>query len=128
MTSTAELHWLAGLLEGEGCFGFSGSKPGTARVVVTMTDRDVVERAAKMLGSAMKKPYVRPAPLKTSYSTAVYGSTAAAWMMTLYVLMGERRRRTIEQSLAKWRAMRPKNGQNKGRRNPRGPWEARCAR
>lgn len=118
-----DIVWLAGLLEGEGCFGFSGSKVGSARVALAMTDNDVVGRAAKLLNSKINHR-VRGGQYKDVFATAVYGSQAAGWMMTLYSLMGQRRRETIKTSLTRWRKQRQKNPQGTGRRNPRGPWEA----
>lgn len=49
--SERSLYWLAGLLEGEGSF-MKGppSSPGLPVIRMVMIDRDVVERAASMLG------------------------------------------------------------------------------
>lgn len=46
-----EVAWAAGLFEGEGCFGSypRGRKHGT-QARLSMTDRDVVERFAKIVG------------------------------------------------------------------------------
>lgn len=46
--TTAELTWLAGLLEGEGCFFIDRGK--YARMTLKMTDRDVVYRAYRTTG------------------------------------------------------------------------------
>jgi hypothetical protein len=43
--------WLAGLLEGEGCFNIRPDKNNQVRVSIEMTDRDIIERAAKLFGS-----------------------------------------------------------------------------
>jgi hypothetical protein len=43
----SDLAWLAGLLEGEGCFHFTR----TAYVVISMTDEDIIERAASLMNS-----------------------------------------------------------------------------
>jgi hypothetical protein len=46
-----ELYWLAGLLEGEGSFVKGPpSRPNCPIVQLAMTDGDVVERAARLLG------------------------------------------------------------------------------
>lgn len=125
---TRELTWLAGLLEGEGCFGRSG---GTARVTLAMTDEDVVTRAARILRAPVVGP-VQPSQKrkdggtrKPVYSASVYGSRAAGWMMTLYTLMGSRRQAKILESLVAWKATRCKNPSGAGRRNPRSPSERR---
>lgn len=46
--SSAELGWLAGIIEGEGCFP-KGSKP-CGRLRVAMTDRDIIERLRVVTG------------------------------------------------------------------------------
>lgn len=47
-----ETAWLAGLLEGEGSFGTRRSSCGTTqiRIMLSMTDEDVVNRAAALMG------------------------------------------------------------------------------
>lgn len=125
MISVKDIIWLAGLLEGEGCFGLSGD---VARVTVAMTDRDVIDRVALLFGSNVRvsqpKHIRKDGTLaKVVYTTAVYGCRGAAWMMTLYSLMGDRRQKTIETSLLSWKAKKAKNEKGKGRRNPRYPCE-----
>jgi hypothetical protein len=106
-----DLHWLAGLVEGEGCYKAQG---GALALQIGMTDRDVIERAARILGTRV---YVQPktAPRKCIYATVVSGPRAAGWMMTLYSLMGERRKAKIKECLAAWRgAVRKKTVCRKG--------------
>lgn len=102
----------------------SGSN-GSARISLNMTDRDVAERAAVIMGGKLNKPRVRPAPYKTVYSTELFSNKAAGWMMTLYPLMGERRQKKIEETLATWKAQRSKNPNGMGRKNPRSKSEGR---
>ena len=105
MTSL-DVAWLAGLLEGEGTF-FRPRRYGTLRVVLGMTDRDIVERAASLVGRPSvyeakrknKKPHH-----KTQYWWMLTGHSAAAVMMTIYSFMGERRRTKIQQLLEEWRS------------------------
>lgn len=102
------LSWLAGLLEGEGWFGFSKaykSRYGFLIIALQMTDADVVERAAKILNRPVKlRAPFRSGGRKPVWSCIVAGSSAAGWMMTLYPLMGQRRGEQIRSSLTKWRA------------------------
>lgn len=95
-----DLYWLAGLVEGEGCYRAQG---GALALQIAMTDRDVIERAAKMLSTRV---YVqeKAVPRQRMYATVVSGPRAAGWMMTLYSLMGERRRSKIADCLGQWRA------------------------
>lgn len=112
-----DVYWLAGLLEGEGCFGLSGAR-GSIRIGLNMTDYDTVKRAADLLGTKVRE--VKRLPnRKQVYRTELFSNAAAGWMMTLFPLMGERRQNTMETSLNYWKSQRLKNPQGKGRRNPR---------
>lgn len=102
---TRDLGWLAGLLEGEGCFVIGNS----ASLLLQMTDRDVVQRASEMLNSKVSPHPRLKLNRKPLYYTAVHGSRAAAWMMTLWPFMGERRRAKILECLRYWRSHRVDN-------------------
>lgn len=105
MISTSDLYWLSGLLEGEGCFRYvANSGYVYPKVILKMTDLDVVEKAAGFLGSKIHKDYLKPTENhKQAYVTTLTGAKAAGWMMTLYSLMGDRRRSKIYQILSKWK-------------------------
>lgn len=111
MVEARDIHWLAGLLEGEGCFRFHGSSP---QISCLMTDRDVIERAQTMLGGSILTR-TRP-PNKTSHTVCIHGRQAAGWMMTLYSMLGQRRQAKIRETLRLWKA---------GPRRPNGP-EVTC--
>jgi hypothetical protein len=95
--SVRDIAWLAGLLEGEGCFSKRGN---CITIQLYMADRDVVERAARLLGalSVGVRDYTN-SKWKTCYYCTVSGPPAAAWMMTLYGLMGTRRQARIRELL-----------------------------
>lgn len=100
----ADLHWLAGLLEGEGSFMLASSKKADRRyfyprIVVNMTDLDVMERAAHLLGCKLQALPLMPGR-KQAYRAQRWGSAAAKLMLELRPLMGERRRRQIDRALA----------------------------
>lgn len=103
---TSDLHWLAGLIEGEGCIGKAHKRPRfTPCITVAMTDRDVILRVAELF---KRKIYeAAPPNRKRIFSTRVSGAEAIAWMMTLYSLMGERRKARIREAIAEWKS-RPK--------------------
>ena len=111
MITANEIHWLAGLLEGEGSFYIGGgsrlrkSGHGTIRVFLGMTDRDVVTKAAALLGSRVIEKIRKAGPghYKTPWITQVSGQSAAGWMMILWLLLGERRRQQIQKAIAWWR-------------------------
>ena len=93
------LAWLAGLLEGEGCFNAHASSP-SARIALNMTDRDVVERAAKLLGGRVSLSRPATEKHKAMWHTEI-GSVAGREIMELLLpLMGERRSGRIRELLA----------------------------
>jgi hypothetical protein len=105
--SMRDIAWLAGLLEGEGAFTMSG---GGIAVELNMTDRDVVDAAARLVGatSVNRNNNHETRNHKPCYRWTLCGNKAAGWMMTIYSLMGTRRRGRIRELLAKWRAMKPR--------------------
>lgn len=99
MTSTKDICWLAGILEGEGCFCYQCS-PG---IRVGMTDKDIIERIASLIGHNVRGPYKYRVNKKPVYYTEIWGSKAISWMMTLYCLMGNRRKERIKEIVTRWR-------------------------
>lgn len=98
--STKDIAWLAGLLEGEGCFRYRT----TPMIQFAMTDKDVVGLAAGLLGAkSVRFRKQQAAHWKPQYEVSIHGQRAAEWMMTLYPLMGERRQAKIREILAAWR-------------------------
>lgn len=95
------MHWLAGLLEGEGCFTSSGSYP---HVSVQMCDRGVVARAAALMGALSVREATRERDLalgwSRSYVASVVGARAAALMRELRPLLGTRRGAHVDRVLA----------------------------
>lgn len=104
----SDLYWLAGLLEGEGCFRFSDSNSPV--VTVHMTDRDVVGRASLLLGGTLRGPYTREGNRKPQWKVTICGDRAMTMMRTLCPLMGSRRAAKITEilKLAENRKGRPK--------------------
>lgn len=103
MISTKDIAWLAGLLEGEGCFRFD---PKAHLVIqLAMTDRDVVDRAAALLGGSVCEKKPREAHHKMQYMVRVFGARAAGWMMTLWPFLGQRRRQKVGVCLSQWRTV-----------------------
>ena len=111
--TTKDICWLAGWLEGEGSFMWTpnGRAKNLATIVGSSTDLDVVQRAAGLLG---EKPLLtRPRAVKRIpdtwvstkplYRTRIRGARAIGWMMTLYPMMGVRRKEKIREILEKWK-------------------------
>lgn len=100
--SSGQLNWIAGLVEGEG--SIRATQKGMPIIRVAMTDQDVIQKLADLWQSDV---YNHPArgKWKPIYETYVCSSSAAGWMMTLYTLMGQRRKEQIRKALTSWRAI-----------------------
>lgn len=99
----ANLHWLAGLLEGEGSF-LAGppSAPRSPAVQVAMVDRDIVERAGTLLQVAVCVVPSRRQGWRTAYCVRVRGTRAVLWMKRLRPLMGARRKGQIDRAMTSY--------------------------
>ena len=89
-----DIAWLAGLLEGEGCFHLD--KKIYPLIVLQMTDEDVVTRAAFMMKVKINRS-------RNLYSARTFGVHAIMWMMTLYPFLGKRRREKVTSIIKFWR-------------------------
>lgn len=96
-----DLAWLAGLLEGEGCFTGYTQRGGqfTAKVYVKMTDYDVVDRAAHLMGCKSVRPTKTKDGTKQAWETAIAGKKAGELMRSLQPHMGIRRQARIQELL-----------------------------
>lgn len=108
-----EIAWIAGLVEGEGCFIISGAGNGTPTIRVAMTDEDVVDKLRHMWGytnntqvTAAKLSTYRNQKLgfkKTVHSAYIYGEPALVVMQRILPHMGLRRRAKIEEILVRFK-------------------------
>jgi hypothetical protein len=99
------IQWLSGYLEGEGSFIYTN----TLQVSVQSTDKDIVEKVAKLFGKKNigsydpnkyeKKKIVRGNSVKTRrkriYYIAVHGIRAYKILQKIYKYMGQRRKKQI---------------------------------
>ena len=92
--------WLAGLLEGDGHFGSNGNSP---LIRLAMTDRDVVVRAAKLMGTKVKTRPAQKENRKDIHITLAMGEDAEELMYELHPLMGERKGEMIINALLKYK-------------------------
>jgi hypothetical protein len=97
------LYWLAGIFEGEGTF-MSGppSNPNSPVARISMTDRDIVARAAALLKRAVTPERARRVHYKPPYITQIKGVEAVGLMRAMRPVLGPDRRRQIDQVLAGW--------------------------
>lgn len=100
ITNRDDLIWLAGLLEGEGCFDLHRGK--YPRIRLAMTDRDVVGRAATLMGCSLRLS-LRKSPQKSTWHAETSGARAADILWQLLPHMGARRSQKIADSLGEYR-------------------------
>jgi len=102
------LAWLAGLLEGEGCFTATRADGHLYPVIkLQMCDYDVVNRAANLLGVVrleVREP--RYEHWDRTFVAQLSGQRAAQWMRVLRPFMGQRRSRAIEHALERYEPVR----------------------
>lgn len=93
-----DLIWLAGLLEGEGSFDLHrGRYP---RIRVGMTDRDVVGRAASLMGSRIRMS-LSTVGHKATFHAEISGVRAEVIMREILPYMGARRSSKIGEVLGR---------------------------
>jgi len=99
--------WLAGLLEGEGCFSINDQAPHRYPVIrLEMATESVVARAATLLGSSIRPNEPRVEDWSTTYVAAIAGAHAAEWMLRLRSSMGARRAEAIDAALMAYAPIR----------------------
>ena len=101
--SVKDIAWLAGLVEGEGCFTVDAKRPAYPRFRLGMTDFDVVRSAAFLLKSSIQNEPPSGLGSKRIYILRLCGKRAAGLMMTLYPLLGARRKKRIRGILRDWK-------------------------
>lgn len=109
---TRELCWLAGLFEGEAYFG---AHDRNTVITFDTTDLDVLLRAREIVGGESTVFERAPHGLgkKPSFRFNVNSNRAVGWMMTLYPLLGSRRREQVRGALERWRARQPLNARKR---------------
>jgi hypothetical protein len=102
MIATEWLYWIAGLLEGEGCF--QHRRNGDLLVQVVMTDGDIIGRLQTLLGFGTLRQSRLPSG-KTGFRwTSTHQANTAGLLMTVLPLMGARRADKIRECLKAWGA------------------------
>ncbi len=99
-----ELAWLAGLLEGEGCFDSHRNQP---RIRLKMSDPDTIIRAATLMGAAWhpdRRSHETAARTghRPLYVTALTGVRAIALMTLLLPHLSARRTQRVTSILTAW--------------------------
>lgn len=96
---TRTLEWVAGFLEGEGSFTLHSSLQVSAAQVQLWP----LQKLQRIFGGKIFTNKAKRADQEPCSQWYLYGSRAAAVMMTVYVLMSPRRQAQIEAALAKWK-------------------------
>ena len=110
--SELELAWICGLWEGEGCWGYKKPRTRTypngktytqnAEMVmqIQMTDKDVVDRVAKIMDNRTATythvPSKKAKGWKPLYTFSIRGKAAVLWTNLMKPYLGERRLEKIE--------------------------------
>ena len=95
--------WLAGIIEGEGAIQAKYQKRGRTnqvRIIVQMTDEDVIQRVAKIWGSSYRtvKRHAASQPhFKTQYAAEICGSRADSLFERIGPILSKRRQEQIKQ-------------------------------
>ena len=93
MIKTTDIHYIAGLLEGEGSFGFYKCPV----IQVHMTDSEPIHKLNMIMCPAARVRVQTKLARKTMYVFHFSGQLAIEWMMTIYPLMSSRRKEIINQ-------------------------------
>ena len=102
MITPTDIGWLAGIIEGEGHIILPHPRVSVG-FRVTMTDEDVVARAAALIGVVYRKLRRHTKPHhKPAFTFEAYGTLGVSWLMTLYPLFGVRRRSRTYAAISYW--------------------------
>ena len=85
--------WLAGLIEGDGCFHLT--KSGRPIIFIEMTDKDVIDRVGNLWNSLVYVNKPEKSHYKPSYRSSVFNNKAKAFMIALKPYMSSRRQNKI---------------------------------
>ena len=91
----ADIHWFAGLYEGEGYCRRTTSE----HIVVSMTDMEPIKRVQELFGGSIHPWDLSAQGWKTEYRWAASGARARGILMTIYPLLAPRRQAQIRKAL-----------------------------
>lgn len=103
MPSKEEVAWVAGILEGEGTFGFTDTY--SPFIQIAMTDLDIIERVNNLLSNGESNILVIDGVTsnhKTQYKIKLHGEYSINWMKLILPFMGNRRTEKINEIFTKY--------------------------
>ena len=89
----SNLHWAAGFMEGEGSFRQFNKTGNSSGVEATNCDLEPLYKLQQFFGGRIRKKAMGPRNRQQPYSWAAYGVRARGIILTLYMLMSEKRKR-----------------------------------
>jgi hypothetical protein len=98
-----DIHWAAGLLEGEGCF-YMNTKRKRFEVLCNMTDKEPLDKLASLFGGTIHSRPPANEKAKPYFRWEVYSSRAIGLMQTLHGLLSPRRQAKIREILEVWKS------------------------
>ncbi|MGH9979293.1 MAG: hypothetical protein ACRD8Z_26190 [Nitrososphaeraceae archaeon] len=103
MITTKDMGFVAGLLEGEGCFFFRNSPT----IQIQMTDEDTIVKLRSIIstGSSVVVKKAKNPNHKTAFSLTIMGDLAIQWMMIIYPFLCRRRKEKIREIIKTWKEM-----------------------
>jgi len=117
---TVDRAWLAGILEGEGYFGWNVNKRlhRVPVIEISMVDKDIIQRVAGMFGNGMRGPYGPYGKEKHKrqpfYKCQAYGRRAIMVIRLVLPWLGKRRTKKAH-LLLKWKYHKMINNKSTGR-------------
>lgn len=104
MITTRDLDWVAGFLEGEGCFSWRKvRRSGTASVSAVQVQRWPLLRLQELFGGNQYLVPARQTGHQAKWQWELSGIAGAGLMMTLYPLLSPRRQEQVARALAEWK-------------------------
>jgi hypothetical protein len=106
--SRENIAWLAGLIEGEGCFYIQPGRTGSSLIKVQMTDEDVIRKCERIAGcGVITGPHHRVAGQKAVWTwTVARGKHVLALAYAIYPFMCSRRQAKLVTLVDRLKAMK----------------------
>lgn len=92
--TSADLHWAAGFLEGEGCFTRNHTSVGCPAVSASQINLEPLARLREFLGGSISSVHSR-GNRQGHFAWQISGQRARGVMMTLYKLLSQKRQQAI---------------------------------
>jgi hypothetical protein len=94
-----DIHWAAGFLEGEGCFGKSHNRKGSEFILVSQVHKDPIKKLQELFGGVVKLQKRPEVTKKDIFIWRVGGARARGIMLTIYSLMSNKSKKRIREAL-----------------------------